>query len=86
MAELQHQVPMPTQEDLARIKAVVNRVGGTNVSWGAQSILDVFVVEHRLRADQEASARLSKATWALAWATVGLVVATVALLIATVVN
>lgn len=66
--------------DLERIRALLNEVGGPNVSWGAQSLLDVWVAEAHMEAQRRASRQLLVATWALVAATVGLVVATVGLI------
>ena len=43
--------PIQLPEDLERLNRLMRRVGGKNVSWGAQSALDVFVAEHRIRAE-----------------------------------
>lgn len=71
-----------TAEDLERIQALLRQVGGPSVSWGAQSLLDVWVAESHMEAQRRASRQLLVATWALVVATVGLVVATVGLVVA----
>lgn len=76
-------IPQPSHENLERIRRVLRDVGGNNVSWGAQQMLDVLVTEHRMRLEWEASERLKRATWTLAFLTAGLLLATVALVIAT---
>lgn len=74
---------MPTQEDLARIKAILSTVGGPDVRWGARNVLEVFVAERRLEAERIATRRLEVATWVLALATFVLAVATVVLVVVT---
>jgi hypothetical protein len=53
------------------------------VGWGAKAVLEVLVVEYRMRAERLASQRLIRATWVLALATIALVAATVGLIYAT---
>lgn len=77
-------IPEPGEGDLRRIDAILKAIGGKNVQWGAQQVLEVLLVERRLRAEREASARLIRATWVLAAATVILALATVGLIFATV--
>lgn len=79
------QLPMITREDYQRIAGILREIGGPNVSWGSQSHLDVWMVEHQLRAERLSSALLTKATWALVGATVSLVLVTVALVVVTLV-
>lgn len=78
-----HQIPEPTAEDLERIGAILRRVGGPNVSWGAQQSLDIWVIEQRARLDQQMSERIHAASWALVVATIGLVVCAAGLIWAT---
>ena len=52
-------VPEPDAEELRRIQAVLTAIGGQNVSWGAQPVLDVWVIEQRMRADRLAANRLT---------------------------
>ena len=79
----EHRYPVPTDDDIARAKAVLNKIGGVRVSWGADKIFEVLSGEHRLRLEQEASRRMMLATWVLTGATVVLAFATVALIFAT---
>ena len=51
-------------------------------SWSSL-ILDVWVTEHRMRAERQATARLTFATWALVFATWVLALTTIALFIVT---
>jgi hypothetical protein len=74
----------PTNEDLERLRALLSKIGGPNVVWGAQQKLDVWVAETRLEAERQTARRLLAATWVLAIATIGLVVATVGLIVVTV--
>lgn len=67
--------------DIQRISQVLRSIGGTQVVWGAGSVLDVLLAEKRLEADRLSSRRLLIATWVLVFATLGLVVATIALVI-----
>lgn len=78
-----HQVPEPTPEDLQRIERLLHTVGGKNVVWGAAQALDVWVIEQRSRLDQQMSARIRSASWALVVATLGLVACTAGLIWAT---
>jgi hypothetical protein len=78
-----HRTPEPTTEDLKRIEALLGRVGGRSVSWGAQSLLDVWLVEQRAILDQRMSERIRNSSWALVGATVGLVLCTAGLIWAT---
>lgn len=75
--------PAPSDEDLARARALLKKVGGPNVAWGATNVMDVLVGEHRLAVEEKASRRLMRATWVLAGATIVLAAATVALIFAT---
>lgn len=70
-----------TADDMTRIGALLREVGGPNVSWGAQSVLDVWVAEAHMEAQRRASRQVLLATWALVIATLGLVVATVGLIV-----
>ncbi len=76
-------VAEPTAEDLARLKAVLARVGGRDVSWGAVDVLNLWLVEHRARLDQQMSSQIRSSSWALVLATVGLVLCTAGLIWAT---
>ena len=78
-----HRIPEPTTQDLERIRQLLRRVGGRDVSWGAQAELEVWVIEQRARQDQRMSERITSASWALVAATIGLVVCTAALIWAT---
>ncbi len=76
-------LPAPTDEDLERIGALLEKIGGPQVSWDAKERLDVWALEHRARLDQQMSERLRGASWALVFTTVGLVAATGGLIWAT---
>jgi hypothetical protein len=77
------ELPTPSDEDIRRVRATLSTIGGKNVDWGAHQILDVLVVEHRMRSERLASERLMRATWVLAGATIVLAIATVVLIFAT---
>lgn len=68
-------------EDLARVQALLAEIGGRNVSWGAASVLEVWLAESRLEAERLASRRMLTATWVLGAATVALVFATIGLIV-----
>lgn len=70
-----------SDDDVERINALLVRVGGPNVIWGASNVLDVWVTEQRMKAEDLASRRLLAATWVLAAATIALVVATIGLIV-----
>ena len=76
-----------TAADHERIRNILTTTAeavGGNVMWGAKSYLEVWITEHRMRADEKASARLTRATWVLAAMTAALVLATIALVYVTV--
>lgn len=73
-----------TDEDLQRVNGLLSRIGGPNVSWGAASVLEVWVAENRMEAERQAARRVLIATWVLAVATLGLVAATIGLIVVTV--
>jgi hypothetical protein len=75
--------PVPSDEDLARARDLLRRVGGPQVNWGAINVLEVLIGEHRLAMEKLAAQRLMRATWVLAGATIVLAIATVALIFAT---
>jgi hypothetical protein len=78
------QIPGPSPEDPKRIHNALSQVTGIYApSLGDRDILEVWLLEQRMKAERLASQRLARATWALAAVTVALVVATVALVIAT---
>lgn len=81
---MSHQIPIPTDSDLARIRTLLHTIGGPNVDWGAQARLEVWVLEQRALLDQQMSERLRTASWALVLATLGLVACTAGLIWATV--
>ena len=78
--------PMPSDDDIARVNALLRRIGGPNVAWGSIDFFDGWVGEHRLRMWRLAWDRLTRATWVLAGATVVLALATVVLIFATIAN
>ncbi len=75
------QVSDVSDEDLERIRALLRRIGGSNVTWGASSELEVWIIESRMESERKASQRLLVATWALVAATIGLVIATAGLIV-----
>lgn len=76
-------VPEPTDDDLERVRTLLRRIGGPNVSWGAKDQLEVLLTERRLQAERIASDRLIRVTLVLALATIVLALATVGLIFAT---
>lgn len=68
---------------MERIRALLGRIGGVSVQWGAEDFLNVWAIEQRARLDQLMSKQIRNASWALFFATVGLVVCTAALILAT---
>jgi len=78
-----HNYPVPRDEDIARARALLKRIGGPQVSWGAVNVLEVLIGEHRVAVENLAAKRLMRATWVLAGATIVLAIATVALIFAT---
>lgn len=79
-----HEIDTPSEAELERVRKLLSRVGGTHVGWGAQSVLDVLLLEQRMASDRAASERLNRATWSLAVATVVLALSTIALVVATI--
>lgn len=79
-------VPLISDEDLSRIQARLRKVGGPNVSWGASSVLEVWLAESRMRLELAHARRMALATWALVAATLGLVLVTAGLMWATIVS
>jgi hypothetical protein len=77
------QIPGPPREERDRIRATLFQVGAGNWDFSGPEILEVWLLEQRMKAERLASQRLTHATWALAAVTLALVVATVALVIAT---
>ncbi len=74
-----------SEDDYRRIGAILRAAANHgNVIWGASSYLDIWVTEHRIRAEKEASDRLTRATWVLAAMTLALFLATVALVFVTI--
>lgn len=82
-SRISHQIPEPSVEDLKRIEDLLHQIGGPNVVWGPQQVLDVWVLEQRAKLDQQISARVGTASWALVAATVGLALFTAGLIWAT---
>jgi hypothetical protein len=83
-AEEDHdRLPMMSREDYERIGQILREIGGHNVTWGSQAHLDVWMVEHQIRAERLTNSRLTRATWGLFFATGALVLATIALVLIT---
>lgn len=82
-SKLYHQVPEPTPEDLERIKKLLHRIGGEHVVWGAGEVLNIWVIEQRVKLDQQMSKRIQWSSWSLVVVTVGLVACTAGLIWAT---
>lgn len=84
--ERESRIAEPSADDLERVRALLRLIGGPNVNWGAQQVLDVWVIETRLEAERLATRRTLLATWVLALSTIGLVAATVGLIVVTAVR
>jgi hypothetical protein len=76
------QIAGPSQQERDRIRTTLDQVH-TGANWGGDKVLEIWLLEHRMKAERLASERLAHATWALAAVTALLVLATVALVIAT---
>jgi hypothetical protein len=74
------QIAGPSPEERERIRTTIIATGA---AWEGDQILEVWLVEQRMKAERLASQRLARATWALCVMTLALVFATVALVIAT---
>jgi hypothetical protein len=78
------QIPGPSPEERERIHNALSQIAGVYApSLGDRDILEVWLLEQRMKAERLASQRLTRATLALAAVTAALVVATVFLVIAT---
>jgi len=78
------QIPGPSPEERERINDTQSQVAGIHgPSLSDRDILEVWLLEQRMKAERLASQRLTRATWVLATVTAALVLATVALVIAT---
>ncbi|MEO3761058.1 hypothetical protein ABGB19_22590 [Mycobacterium sp. B14F4] len=85
MTTKEDQISEMSEADRARIGRILTDAAGAvgwNVTWG-QAYLDVWVAEHRMRAERQATERLTAATWALSIATCVLALAAVGLIIVT---
>jgi hypothetical protein len=77
-----------SDDERERIRKVLStipdpKVNPSGVTWLHTQYLDVWLTEHRVRAERRATARLTTATWVLMGATAVLAFATIALVIAT---
>ena len=78
------QIPGRSPEERERINETLSQVSGIHgPSLSDRDILEVWLLEQRMKAERLASQRLTRATWVLATVTAALVLATVALVIAT---
>jgi len=48
----------PDQEELDRVQALLRKIGGRNVAWGAGTVLEVWIAEARLEAERRAARRV----------------------------
>jgi len=76
-------VPEISEDDVQRIKSRLRKVGGPNVVWGASSVLEVWIVENRMKQEIIQSKRMALASWSLVAVTLALVVVTAGLIWAT---
>jgi hypothetical protein len=78
------QIPGPSPEERERINNALSQVAGIHgPSLSDRDILEVWLLEQRMKAERLASQRLTRATLALAAMTLALVLATVVLAVAT---
>jgi hypothetical protein len=78
-------IPVPSTENRNRIDDVWRALFDVPslASISPQNRLNILVVEHRLKAERLATARLTRATWVLVAATAVLALATIALVYVT---
>jgi hypothetical protein len=76
---------VPTPEDVARMNALWRAIKGEaiDIEFSASNRMDIWIIEHRLRAERLATERLNNTTRALVWATAVLALATIALVVVT---
>lgn len=75
-------LPTPTEEDRDRMRSVWQGLAdGSNYVFSPANFMEIWMAEHRVRAERIASARLARATWVLSAATVVLALSTIALVI-----
>lgn len=78
------QIPAPSPEERERINNTLSQVAGIHgPSLSDRDILEVWLLEQRMKAERLAAVRLTRATLALAGVTLALALATIALVIAT---
>jgi hypothetical protein len=85
MSAKRDQISEMNDADRARIGRILTDAAaavGWNVTWG-QAYLDVWVTEHRMRAERQATERLTFVAWVLVLATCVLALTTIGLLILT---
>jgi hypothetical protein len=83
MSVKEDQISEMSDADRVRIGRILTDAAaavGWNVTWG-QAYLDVWVTEQRMRAERQATERLTAATWALVIATCVLALTIIALLV-----
>lgn len=75
---------IPTDADRERLNAIWTAIqGAPSYQTSPQNRMDIWVIEHRVRSDRLASARLTRATWVLVVATVALFLASAVLVYVT---
>lgn len=74
---------VPSEDDLRRIKNILQAVGGEHVSWGAKEVLDLWLLEQRESQELKIANRMLVSSWCLFAATIALVIATAVMAIAT---
>jgi hypothetical protein len=82
LKSLVDQIAGPSPEERDRIRTALDQIQ-TGYPWQGDKVLEVWLLEQRMKAERLASQRLTRATWALATVTAALVLATVFLVIAT---
>jgi hypothetical protein len=77
------QIDGPSPEEGQRIREALYKIGVGHWNFSEPQILEVWLLEQRMKVERLASQRLTRATLALAAMTLALVLATVVLAVAT---
>jgi hypothetical protein len=75
-------LPVPTRADKDRLDAVWKGLADVeHVQVNPQNRMDLWAIEHQVRANRLSTASLARASRALVWVTVGLVIVTLGQLV-----